>query len=148
MRGCLQKAKLSDATMKTFKKNEFRWHLILSLGKGADGKWKQRWVTFHGTQKAAEQRLRELTVEVHKGDFIDPSKLTTGQWLEEWLGKIKSTRGPRTYEAYRNAIQTHLLKSSLASVPLQRLTPSDVEHYHQTKSTTLSTATLRIHPQC
>jgi integrase len=147
MRGSLVKAKLSAATMATFKKNEFRWRLIISLGRDpTTGKWRQKWVTFHGTKTKAQEKLRELTHQVDNGEFVEPSKLTVGEFLEkEWLPKVKVKRSARTYRSYRNVVETHISKSVLGRIPLQRLTPSDVEHYHNTNSTKLSGATLRVH---
>jgi integrase len=146
MRGCLQKAKLSAKTMATFKKNEFTWRLILSLGRDpATKRWKQQWVTFHGTKTQAEAKLRALTGQVDRGEYIEPSKLTLAQYLEqEWLPKQRAKRGDRTYEVYRNIVQTHVKPSPLGHILLQRVTPSDIEHYHSTKSQ-LSVATLRLH---
>jgi hypothetical protein len=83
VRGCLRKAK----TKLGLSKGEHSWDIILSLGRGADGKYKQKWVRFHGTRKQAEQKLTELTGEVHRGEFVEPSKLTVGRWLDEWLEK-------------------------------------------------------------
>jgi hypothetical protein len=80
VRGCLQKAK----TKRDLPKGEYSWNLILSLGRGADGKYKQKWVRFHGTRKQAEQKLNELTGEVHRGEFVEPSKITVGEWLDDW----------------------------------------------------------------
>jgi integrase len=147
MRGCLQKAKLSEKTVQTFKKGEFRWRIILSLGRDpVTLKWKQQWVTFHGTKTKAQEKLRELTGQVDRKEFVKPSKITVAQYLEqEWLPKEKAKRCGRTYEVYRNAVQTHIVRSSLGRIPLQDVTPSDVEHYHHTKAAELSSATLRLH---
>src|SRR5262245_30649582 len=120
MRGCLQKAKLSAKTMQSFKKGEFRWRIILSLGRDpVTKKWRQRWVKVHGTKTKAEAKLRELTGQVDRGEFVEPSKLTVGQYLEgEWLPKVKAKHCARTYEVYRNAVQSHILKSDIAKIPL------------------------------
>ena len=145
MRGCLVKAKLSPKTTASFKKNEWTWRIILSLGRGADGRWRQRWVTFHGTKTKAQEKLRELTHQVDKGEYIEASKLTLGQYLDlEWLPKQRAKQGDRTYAVYRNIVQTHIMPSALGQIVLQRVTPSDIEHYHSTKPE-LSAATLRLH---
>jgi integrase len=148
MRGSLIKVtNLSPDTVATFKKNEFRWRLILSLGRDpATGKWKQKWVTFHGTKTKAEAKLRELVHQIDNGEFVEPSKLSVGEYLEkEWLPKVKAKCSARTYRSYRNIVETHISKSTLGRIPLQQVRPSDVEHYHNTKSAALSGATLRVH---
>ena len=47
------------------------------------GKQKQRAVTGK-TQKEVAQKLREITAEIDRGTYIEPSKLTLAQWLERW----------------------------------------------------------------
>ena len=142
MRGCLQKAKTKPRLGAP--KGEFTWRIILSLGRASDGKHKQKWVTFRGTRKQAEKKLTELTGQVDRGEFVEPSKRTLGEWLQEWLVKMKTKHYLRTYEVYRNVVQRHMLKSDIATIRLQQLTASDVEHYHRTKSA-LSNATLQLH---
>ena len=85
MRGCLWKAKLRPNTKRVLKKGESMWRIILSLGRGANGKLKQKWVTFIGTRKQAERKLRELLGEVDNGKFVEPSKLTLSGWLDHWF---------------------------------------------------------------
>src|SRR5512139_3544501 len=132
MRGCLLKAKLSPKTMRSFKKGEFTWRIILSLGKDpVTQRWRQQWVTFHGTRQQAEQKLTELTGEVQRGEFVEPSKLTVGEWLDEWLEK--AIRPPRrtanTYKSYVGVVQNNL-KPGLGHLLLQQLTPLQVERYY------------------
>ena len=40
-----------------------------------------------GTKRDAERRLAELIHDASKGTFIEPSKVTVGEWLTEWLEK-------------------------------------------------------------
>jgi integrase len=131
--------------MRSFKKGECRWRIILTLGRGPDGKWKQRWISFTGTRQGAEAKMRELVGEVDRGEFVEPSKMTLGEWLEEWLEKsVKVKHSVRTYATYKAALNKHLLKSSLASVQLQRVTPLHIERYHHEK-TELAVATRNLH---
>jgi hypothetical protein len=70
---------------------EYAWNLIVPIGKrpNAQGKLvrRQQWIRFIGTRKQAEMKLNELVGEAHSGRFIEPSKVTLGQWLDEWLDK-------------------------------------------------------------
>ena len=125
MRGCLQKAKVK----RPLPKGEFAWNIILALGRGADGKHKQKWVRFHGTRKQAEQKLTELTGEVQRGEFVEPSKTTLGEWLDKWLEMaIRPRCAPNTYSTYFRIMKVHL-KPGLGHVLLQQLTPLHVERY-------------------
>lgn len=128
MRGCLHKRK----TKRGLKPGESSWSIILSLGRDPKtGKQRQKWVTFHGTRKQAEQKLNSLVGEVHKGEFVEPSKVTVGEWLDEWLDKaIKPPRRTEnTYDSYYRTIKNHL-KPALGHVHLQKLTTLHVERYY------------------
>ena len=134
MRGCLKKAK----TKRVLPKGQHTWRIILSLGRGADGRYKQNWSTFHGTRQQAETRLIELTGEFYRGEFVESSKVTIGAWLDDWMEKaIQPPRcSPNTYKTYRHAIEKHL-RPGLGHIALQQLTPLHVERYYAERRATL-----------
>jgi integrase len=123
------------------------WRICLDLGPAsppAKGR-RQQWITFHGTKSQAEQKIRGLRTDFDRGELIEPSKRTVGAWLQEWVEKaVKPRRSPRTYETYKNAVQTHLVTSVLGGIRLQQLTPRDIEAYHHEKAH-LAPATRKVH---
>jgi integrase len=138
MRGSLIKAK----TKRVLPKGQHTWRIIVPLGRGADSKYKQKWVTFRGSRKQAEQKLRDLTTEVHHGEFIEPSKVTVGAWLDEWLAKaIKPRRAANTYSGYSVVVNKHL-KPALGHLTLQGLTPLHVEGYYSNLKVSSNTASV------
>jgi hypothetical protein len=71
------------------------WPIILDLGYQTDPasglrKRKQQWVTFRGTRKEAEGKLADLVRGVNRNEYVEPSKMTLGEWLTEWLEKAIS----------------------------------------------------------
>jgi integrase len=120
------------------------WSIILDLCPKPAGKvLKQKWITFHGTKQEAKKRLRELLGEADRGEFVEPSKMTVGEWLDEWVEKaVKPRRCERTYKLYKIAIRLHL-KPRLGAIPLQQLKPVDVERYHAELG--LSSSTSQLH---
>ena len=111
------------------------WSIILDLGYDVDPQTglkrrRQKWITFRGPKRDAQQKMNELLHAVHKQEFVEPSKRTFGEWLEEWLEKaIKPVKRLRTYEAYRNVIVRHL-KPDLGLISLQQLKALDLERYY------------------
>ena len=91
------------------------WSIILDLGYERDpvtGKQRrrQKWFTVRGTRRDAQIKLAELLHNKNQGHVIEPSRMTLGDWLEEWL-KLAVTppkKRPRTYETYVSVIKTHL----------------------------------------
>ena len=60
------------------------WNIILDLGYQmvADtGKQKrvQKWYTVNGTKRDAERKLAELLYQLHRGEYVEPSRLTVGE---------------------------------------------------------------------
>ena len=141
MRGCLRRV-AKDKT--GLPKGEHTWDIILALGRGPNGKHQQKWVRFHGTGKQAQQKLTELVGEVHRGEFVEPSKVTLDAWLDDWLSKaIKPPRCTlNTLEAVYDIIAKHL-KPSLGHVPLQQLTHLQVERYYAERK--LAPRSVAIH---
>ena len=64
MRGSLHKASMKRGSLP---KGQFRWNIMLSLGRAEDGKYKQKCIRFCGTRRQAEQKLVELTGEIRPG---------------------------------------------------------------------------------
>ena len=52
------------------------WYLRFDMGIGPDGKRQQKRVRIKGTKKEAERRLREMLVELERGVYVEPTKLT------------------------------------------------------------------------
>jgi len=109
------------------------WSIILDIGYQIvpdTGKMKrvQKWFTVQGTKRDAERKLTELLHHLHRGEYVEPSKLTVGEWLTEWLETaIKPpNKRLRTYETYQSVIERHL-KPALGHIPLQQLKPTDIK---------------------
>lgn len=66
---------------------------------------------------AADLRRRLATVDDHS--HVVPAKMTTGQWLEQWLDGLQLA--PSTMASYRKNVRLHLAPR-LGAVPLQQLT--------------------------
>ena len=79
------------------------------------------------TKRDAERWLRTTLTALEQDTFVEPSRLTVGQFLtEEWLPSL-ATRGlrPATLGSYRLLTEKYLIPR-LSAVPLQKLTPSDL----------------------
>jgi integrase len=79
------------------------------------------------TKREADRWLRSTLTALEQDTFVEPSKLTVGQFLtDEWLPSL-TTRGlrPTTLRGYRLLTEKHLIPR-LGAVPLQKLTPADL----------------------
>jgi len=104
--------------------------IVLSLGNDpATGKRKQQWLSIKGTKKDAEKRLSELLSQLDTGGFVRPSKLTLGEFLEQWLRDyVWPNLAPTTSEIYEFIINHHLVPA-LGNLPLTQLKPEVIQRY-------------------
>ncbi|HHW15667.1 MAG TPA: site-specific integrase [Firmicutes bacterium] len=106
------------------------WSIVIDLPRGADGRRRQKWFTVRGTKKEAEAKLASLLHELNGGGFVEPSKMTLGEYLERWLTDYADQAvKPSTAEWYRMMVRTNLAPN-LGHISLARLTPLDLQRYY------------------
>ena len=132
------------------KRSKSSWTIRLTLGRKIDpktGKSKvnQKTITVKGTKREAEAKLAELLNQYNKGEYIEPTTLTTGEWLQRWIDVyVKNSRQKRlrTVETYESVVRRHLIPA-FSEVPLQKLSAGHIQHYYNTS--TLASSTLEQH---
>jgi integrase len=106
--------------------------IIIDLGKDpATGKRRQKWHTFRGTKRAAQIECARLVTEMGKGEYVETSRLTLGQWIDQWIeagapGRRKKKVSQRTLERYGQLLRTHV-KPVLGNRVLQKLRAADID---------------------
>jgi len=80
----------------------------------------RKWHSGYRLKKEAIQALAAMVTDVHKGAYVAPTKETFGQYLARWLPTIRETVRANTYEAYRSAVEVHLIPG-LGAIPLRQL---------------------------
>ena len=78
------------------------WEITLDTAKDpATGKRLRHFESVRGTKREAQQRLAELQVEMGKGTYVKPRKLTVAAWLTQWLdGHVRGNLTSKTAESY------------------------------------------------
>ena len=91
------------------------------------GKRLQRYATCTGTKREAQAELRRLLGEVDTGQAVDPTKMTTGEWLQTWLRDHATPNvTQRSVEYYKMIIDTKLVPG-IGHVPVQKLTGQTIQ---------------------
>lgn len=121
--------------------------------------------TFRGTKADARKELRALTTAVDNGEHVDPTKITVGAWIEQWIaagapGRKKKRVSERTLERYEDLLNVHV-KPALGDKRLQSLKATEIDklysdiataaeiaprtqhHVHTVFSASLATATRK-----
>ena len=98
-----------------------RYYVVLELGTDPiTGARRRKWHSGYDRKKDATQALNSLVTDLHKGQYLEPSKDTFGEYLTRWLPTIRETVRANTWEGYRGAVEVHLIPS-LGTVPLRQL---------------------------
>ncbi len=107
------------------------WSIVVELGRDpVTGKRKQQWQSIKGTKKDAERALAKIIHDLDKGISVKPTKMTVGEFLEQWLKDyVASNTSPRTAERYTQMIRLHLIPN-LGNIPLSQLRPDHVQSFY------------------
>lgn len=78
------------------------WAIVLDVGDvdPKTGKKKRKWHSFKGTKREAQKECSRLVTVLDQGLYVEPTKQTTAEFLDEWLGFIKPSVAPKTHERY------------------------------------------------
>lgn len=75
------------------------WAIVLDLHDEA-GNRRRKWHTFKGTKREAETEKSRLIAAMAGGSYVEPSKQTVAEYLDEWLEFIKPSVAAKTHERY------------------------------------------------
>lgn len=78
-------------------------------------------------------KVNKCLLQVQDGTFVEPSRVTFGEWLDRWLltykkGQVKQS----TFENYEATIDTHI-KPDLKNVPLAKLQANTLQELFNNK---------------
>lgn len=109
-------------------RGERSWAIIIDLGRDpATGQRRQKWHSVKGTKRDAQRELARLVHEYNTGAYIEPAKLTVGEYLQKWLTDYAQGRvAARTYDRYAEIIHLHL-SPALGAMPLSKLQPLHIQ---------------------
>jgi integrase len=107
------------------------WEIKFDLWRDpATGKRETRFVTVKGTKKAAQKELRRLLSTVDEGRFVEPSKLTVAQYLDQWLDEgAKHKVSGKTLGRYTELLRLHAVPM-IGAHRLTRLEPLHIQTVH------------------
>jgi integrase len=102
--------------------------------------------TFRGTLTEARKELRALVRSGDTGEHVGPTKLTVGQWIDEWIeagapGRKKKKVGQRTLERYEELLRIHV-KPELGARPLQKLVAIEIDKLYGKLESQMAAMTL------
>ena len=123
-----------------------------SIYQRSDGRWcaaiqvaGRRHLAYAKTRQAALLKLDELRQTKRLDRLIEPSKLTLGAYLTDWLDQTTANLRPSTAGNYSDVIRCHIIPE-LGHIRLQVLKPLHLVRLYADRSKTLSPARVqKIH---
>ena len=112
------------------KKNKDSHTVYIYLGVDPiTGKKKYKTEVVHTGKRDAEKRLTELQRQHDTGEYIEPSKETTAEFLEHWFRDYAETHvRPITLEGYRGNLDRHIIPV-LGHIRLDKLTARHIASF-------------------
>ena len=112
-------------------RGENKWRIRVYAGRDP-GTGKKRYIieTVHGGRRDAQRRARQLQTQVEAGGFVEPSRMTLGQYLQHWLENAAGINvRPRTFKWYQEIVNLHIIPN-MGNIQLKQLQPSHVERFY------------------
>mgnify|MGYP001078271482 CR=1 FL=1 len=101
-----------------------KWAIVIDI-QGEDGKRRRKWHAFAGTKRQAQEECARLITALKHGNYVEPTKQTVAQFLDEWLDFIKPSVSPKTLERYaeicRKSIAPLIGDGTLAKLKTDRI---------------------------
>lgn len=106
------------------------WRIAYDLPREPGEPRKQKFVTFKGSYKDAEAKLREILSQIDTNTYVDSGKMTLGEFLQRWHKDYCETNLRKTtVDGYRVIIETHLIPA-LGHIKLAKLRPMHIQEYY------------------
>lgn len=114
-----------------------------SIRKRPDGTWEARYTVgrdpgtgkqiqksvYGKTQAEVRKKLQAATTAIDSGTYLEPSKMSLGQWLDIWLSDYMGDKKWSTVKHYKAQVNTHI-KPSLGAVKLSTLAPHEIQKFY------------------
>ncbi|MDL2232245.1 site-specific integrase [Ruminococcaceae bacterium OttesenSCG-928-L11] len=107
------------------------WEARYTVGRDP-GTGKQVQKSIYGkTQSEVLVKLQAVQHDINTGTYTDPTKMTVGQWLDEWLEDYPGDVKERTLNEYKGVV-AHRIKPGIGNVKLADLNTQSIQRFYNT----------------
>ena len=91
------------------------WEARITTGRDPGTGWQIQKSFSGSTQKEVREKMQAAAVAINDGDYLQPSKMAFGQWLDIWLAEYQGDKPPpdRHFRRYPIANRTREYKNEL-----------------------------------
>ena len=105
------------------------WETIITVGRDTGTGKLIRKSYYTKTQAEARKKQTAVTHRVDKGTYIEPSKMTVGQWLDVWLVEYTKGLKPYSFRNYQSQVKNHI-KPFIGVVKVVELSPDMIQRMY------------------
>jgi integrase len=88
-----------------------RWYVKIELDPDpGTGKRHQKWHSGYRNKRDAERARVDLLSKLDRGEYVEPSHQTLGEFLTDWLVAIEPTVRPSTFDSYSRNMRLHVIE--------------------------------------
>jgi integrase len=103
------------------------WYAVFSMRDPQTGKRRVKFVSLSGCKgkREAQEKCADIIRTMRSDTYVEPDKTSLAQFLERWLGQIKTQVSPRSYERYAEIVRNNLVPA-LGAAQLMKLRPEHI----------------------
>jgi integrase len=105
------------------------WSYVIRVPDPVTGKTKPQWVGGFDSANSAKLARDKARVSLGNRDYVPPTKLTVGDYLNTWVNAHARKIKPTTLNRYRELIGDYLVPR-LGNIKLQDLKPIHIEQFY------------------
>ncbi|GAW28546.1 site-specific integrase [Carboxydocella sp. ULO1] len=111
-----------------------RWKIVVEAGKDpATGKRRRITRYYNGRKADAEEFMARLLMDLKQGTFVEPTRMTISDWLDNWLNNYKKNDlRPTTWELYETMARCHI-KPAIGALYLHELRTDHLQKLYNDK---------------
>lgn len=116
-----------------------KYLLLASVGSGKDRRRPQK--IFQGTRRQAEIAAAEFLVALARGTYVEPTKTTVSEWINQYAEEMKRDWSTRTYDITRRYNRLYIEPTALGHTALTDVTPTLLKAWKSTLQERFSSQT-------
>lgn len=98
-----------------------KWYVKIELDVDpATGRRRQKWHSGFANRREAERARVDLLSKFDRGEYVEPSHQTVGDFMSDWLKAIEHTVRPSTFDSYSRNVRNHVV-AHIGSVRLTKV---------------------------
>lgn len=117
-----------EGTIKLRKDGRYEAQIV--VGKGSDGKLIRKSVFARSMAELVEKKTKLLN-DVQTGNYIEPTRITLSQWLDQWLSVYQEGNISRNFYVRRKDLVRLHVSHYIGNIPLQKLRPINIQSLYK-----------------